>query len=400
MRKRLHALWQTLLHEHTAPSRLAAAVLVGCIVGCTPLFGFHILLCIALSFALRLNQLVVYGAANLSIPPLVPFIGFASVQLGERALHGRWLALARSDFRREQIKHLARLFFVDWMVGGAILGTTIGLVAGGITFAILRARRRATALVTLDGDIGAAAANARDHRNSIATTAAAPISDDRGPGDAAIGAAIGAARLRYDGLHPRFKWYARMKYVMDPCYRAIAPRVPAGAFLVDVGSGLGMLPVLVGVLGGGRRALGVEWDAAKVACGVHAARGLTGIEVVAGDARSFAVPPCDVVTLVDMLHYWDADTQRALLARCRAALRPGGRLLVREGDPARRGGARFTRVAERLVTRLGWNRGPAVHFRPVAELRADLESLGFTVTLDEVAARTHPGNVLFVCDLP
>ena len=391
MRKQLRALWQTLLHEHTAPIRLAAAVLVGCIVGCTPLFGFHILLCLALAFVLRLNKLVVYGAANLSIPPLVPFIGFASVQLGERALHGRWLALTRHDFRLDQVRQLARLFFVDWMVGGAILGTTIGLVAGAITFAILRARRRSVAgagpaATAADGGVTAGAVAIAG-----AGLAAADAADD------GLTAAIERARGRYDGLHPRFKWYARMKYVMDPAYRAIVARVPAGAFAVDLGSGLGMLPVLLGVVGGERRALGVEWDAAKVACGVHAARGLAGVDVVAGDARSFAIPPCDVVTLVDMLHYWDVDTQRALLARCRAALRPGGRLLVREGDPARRGGARFTRVVERVVTRLGWNRGPAVHFRAVADLRADLEALGFTVTIDEVAARTHPGNVLIVC---
>jgi hypothetical protein len=130
-------------------------VLVGCIVGCTPLFGFHILLCIALSFALGLNKLVVYGAANLSIPPLVPFIGFASVQLGERTLHGRWLSLARADFPARSGAQLARLFFVDWMVGGAILGSAIGLVAGGVTFAILRARRRAALAagpIAVDGD--------------------------------------------------------------------------------------------------------------------------------------------------------------------------------------------------------------------------------------------------------
>jgi uncharacterized protein (DUF2062 family)/SAM-dependent methyltransferase len=391
LRKQLRALWQTLLYEYTAPSRLAAAVLVGCIVGCTPLFGFHILLCIALSFALRLNKLVVYGAANLSIPPLVPFIGFASVQLGERALHGRWLALQRHDFRLDQVRQLARLFFVDWMVGGAILGTAIGLVAGGITFAILRARRRSLAA---GGGVAGVASGTVDASGAVD----ANVANVEASADDAITAAIERARRRYDGLHPRFKWYARLKYVMDPAYRAIVARVPPGAFAVDLGSGLGMLPVLLGVAGGERRALGVEWDAAKVACGVHAARGLTGIEVVAGDARSFAIPPCDVITLVDMLHYWDADTQRALLARCRAALRPGGRLLVREGDPARRGGARFTRVVERVVTRLGWNHGPAVHFRPVADLRDDLAALGFAVTVDEVAAHTHPGNVLLVCE--
>jgi uncharacterized protein (DUF2062 family)/SAM-dependent methyltransferase len=371
IRKRLHALWKELLHEHTAPGRLAAAVLVGCIVGCTPLFGLHFFVCVALAYALRLNKLVVYGAANLSIPPMVPLLGFASVQLGERILHGGWLALARSDFALANVRRLAKLFFIDWMVGGVVLGAAIGLVAGGITWAIL-ARRRARA--------------------------AAGVSD-------ALGGAIERARRRYDGLHPKYKWYARMKYVMDPCYRAIAPLVPPGAFTVDLGSGLGMLPVLLGVVGEGRSALGVEWDVAKVACGAHAARGhdgappLDGIRVIEGDARTAEIPACDVITLVDMLHYWDADVQRALLARCRAALKPGGRLLVREGDPAARGGARWTRAVEAVVTRLGWNRGPRVRFRPVAELRADLEGLGFDVRIDEVAARTHPGNVLLVAEL-
>ncbi|MDB4970034.1 MAG: hypothetical protein JWN44_5723 [Myxococcales bacterium] len=365
LRRRLHALWRELLQEHTAPGRLAAAVLVGCIVGCTPLFGLHFFVCVALAYALGLNKLVVYGAANLSIPPMVPLLGFASVQLGERLSHGRWLALHRSDFALANVRALAKVFFVDWMVGGLVLGAAIGVVAGGLTWAIL-ARRRTRA--------GAA-------------------------GDA-LGQAIERARRRYDGLHPKYKWYARMKYVMDPCYRAIVPLVPPGAFTVDLGSGLGMLPVLLGVVGDGRRALGVEWDAAKVACGAHASRDLDGIQVLEGDARDADLPACDVITLVDMLHYWDAGVQRALLSRCRAALRPGGRLLVREGDPAARGGARWTRFVEGVVTRLGWNRGPAVRFRPVAELRADLEALGFAVRIDEVAARTHPGNVLLVAELP
>jgi len=365
MRKRLRELWRTIVHEHTAPGRVAAAIVVGAVVGCTPLFGLHIVVCLALAWLLGLNKLIVYGAANLSIPPLVPLIGFASVQLGERLRHGAWLAVHRSDFALAHIRTVAKTFFVDWMLGGVVLGAAIGLIAAAITWLLLSRR---------------AAARARD----------AAVD--------AIGVAIDAARRRYDGLHPRFKWYARMKYVMDPCYRAIAPLVPAGAFAVDLGSGLGMLPVLLGVLGDGRRALGIEWDRKKVDCGVHAARGLPDIRVVEGDARSAELPPCDVITLVDMLHYWDAEAQRAILSRCRAALRPGGRLLVREGDPSRRGGARFTRAVEAIVTKLGWNRGPAVRFRPVAELRADLEALGFRVRIDEVAARTHPGNVLLVCD--
>jgi len=100
-----------------------------------------------------------------------------------------------------------------------------------------------------------------------------------------------------------------------------------------------------------------------------------------------------------VLHYYDVDTQRAVLARCRAALRFVGRLLVREGDRDRAGGAVWIRLVERAAVALGWNRGPSVRFRPVADLRADLEALGFRVQVDEVAGKLHPGNVLLVCDL-
>lgn len=208
--------------------------------------------------------------------------------------------------------------------------------------------------------------------------------------------AIEAAAARYVGLHPRFRWYARVKYRMDPCYRAIARHIGEDSFTVDLGTGLGMLPVLLGELGGRRRVLGVDWDRRKVRCGLHASRGLPGVEVVEGDLRAFALPACDVITLVDVLHYYEAPGQLEILRRCRAALGPGGRLLIREGDGARPGGARVTRIVERWATRMGWNRGPGMRFRPVGELRTALVGLGFRVDEAEVSGRFHPGNVLLV----
>jgi SAM-dependent methyltransferase len=211
--------------------------------------------------------------------------------------------------------------------------------------------------------------------------------------------AVKAAAARYAGLRPRFRWYARAKYHLDPCYRAIAGHIREDSFTVDLGSGLGMLPVLLGELGGRRRALGVDWDREKVRCGRHAARGLPGVEIVEGDLHAFAVPACDVITLVDVLHYYDGPRQEEILERCRTALGPGGRLLIREGDGARPGGARFTRIVETWITRMGWNRGPTVRFRPISELRTALIKLGFHVNEDEVASRLNPGNVLLVAGL-
>jgi len=211
--------------------------------------------------------------------------------------------------------------------------------------------------------------------------------------------AIQAAAARYVGLHPRFHWYARLKYHMDPCYRAVARHIGEDSFTVDLGTGLGMLPVLLGELGERRQALGVEWDREKVRCGLHASRGLPAVEMVEGDLQAFALPACDVITLVDVLHYYEAHRQEEILKRCRAALRPGGRLLIREGDGARPGGASFTRTIERCATRMGWNRGPMVRFRPISELHTALVGLGFRVDEDKVASRFHPGNVLLVAGL-
>ena len=83
-----------------------------------------------------------------------------------------------------------------------------------------------------------------------------------------------------------------------------------------------------------------------------------------------------------------------LLRRVVASLRPGGSLLIRETDPARRGGAGLTRFVERAAVRLGWNLGPKVTYRPISELSSLLSSLGLAVDVVELAATTHPGNVL------
>ena len=47
-----------------------------------------------------------------------------------------------------------------------------------------------------------------------------------------------------------------------------------------------------------------------------------------------------------------------LTQRAASALRPGGQLLIRETDPERRGAVRLTRLIERPMVRLGWNRPP------------------------------------------
>jgi len=398
LHRRILQVWQLLWSQHRAPGRVFFALLLGFVVGCTPLFGVQIFICMALARLLRLNLPIMYAAANISIPPMVPVLGLTSVQLGTWLTTGHALALSRADFATGQLHQTVQRLFWAWLRGGVLLGTLLGLLIGGAVYVLLTLRnRRARAPDSFLNQVPSTM-HTQAHDPVPSSTALATF--DAAATPAQLARALAAATQRYAKTPRKFRYYALAKYRMDPCYRALAARIPAGSSVVDLGCGLGMLAVLLGELGQGRQALGIDWDEAKVAAGQVAAAGLPAVTLQRADAREFVVPPCEVVTIVDVLHYYEPAVQTAILARAAAALRPGGLLLVRETDPARAGGARLTRSIERLMVRLGWNRGPTVYYRPIEALHADLRALGLSSSQVEVAGATHPGNVLLCAQKP
>lgn len=370
LRERIHQLGRLILSQHRSPFRVAVALFLGFVVGCTPTFGVQILICLALATVLRLNLPIMYAAANISIPPLIPVIGLASVQLGEWAAHGRLATLSQADFAADRLHDTVVRFFWAWVRGGVLLGAAIGVLVGGAVYLGLRRR-------------------ARLHPHPEEAALPDPLVQ-----------VIARSQQRFLPAHPRYRYYARYKYRLDPVYTALCQRVPQDAEVLDLGCGLGMLPIALAEAGRGRRQLGLDWDAEKIAVGQQAAADLPSVQLQRADIHQSALPPCDVVTLIDVLHYYEPAKQDALLSRVVAALRPGGLLLIRETDPERRGGAGLTRFIERAMVRLGWNLGPAVRYRSLGGLQQALETLGLTVEVTELAATTHPGNVLLSCRKP
>jgi uncharacterized protein (DUF2062 family)/SAM-dependent methyltransferase len=356
-----------LLAQHRTPGRVAWALGLGLIIGCTPLFGVQVFLCIAVAYLLRLNFVIVYAAANISIPPLAPFIGLSAVRLGELVRQGRWVALARGDFFSMSPFALAKRFFVAWLIGGTLLGAGLGLLVGGLTYVLLR-RRQA------------------QHKSQ-------PLSPAEQK-EAAIDAALQRAARRYDRALPRYRYYARAKYRLDPCYRELLLRIPAGSHTVDLGCGQALLGVALAELGEGRSSLGIDWDSVKLTAARIATTELAACAILEADVREAALPACDVVALCDVLHYYQPDTQRQILRRAVSALRPGGQLLLRETDGSADSQAGRTRLFERWMVRLGWNRAPQVYYRALHELRDELVALGLSVSQQAAAGATHPGNFL------
>ncbi len=117
-----------------SPQRIGLSVALGVLVGCSPFYGVHFFLCAGLSYLLRLDLITCYLAANISIPPLMPLLIFAELQLGSMLLSGELVHFSLDAFVYEspqtletQLLHASQ----DLLVGAALLGVILGVVLGG-----------------------------------------------------------------------------------------------------------------------------------------------------------------------------------------------------------------------------------------------------------------------------
>jgi SAM-dependent methyltransferase len=189
-----------------------------------------------------------------------------------------------------------------------------------------------------------------------------------------------------------FHW-VRTKLLGDPVAKIVAEL--ASGSLLDVGTGRGQVPLLLLLLGRVSRVRGIDWDAAKIAAASRAAEGLDA-SFLQGDARTAPLEPCDTVLLIDVLHYFTVAEQDAILDRAAAAVRPGGRILVREADATAGWRSLATFWEERLFTSLRVNRGERLRFRPARDLVRRLEVAGLSCEVRPAWAGTPFSNVLVI----
>ena len=363
---RLRRAFYDLRTEYAGAGREAAAIGVGVFIGCSPFFGFHLLMCWAVGSVFRLNRLQVYLAANVSNPVFAPFLIFAELQTGAFMRRGSFQSLTLAAIRTTDVW----TFGIDYLLGAIVVGAGLGAIAAAATYAALH-----------------------------------------GPADdPAFAALVRRASDRYVATSITAWEFARGKLRGDPVYRhaLCGGLLPSGGVLVDVGCGQGlMLAILAEAArqtGSGTRPAGRAFPRFDRLIGVERRRRVASLarkalgsdaEVLERDARSIATGSCRAVLFFDVLHMMPWDDQEAIVRAMAMALEPGGVILVREADAS--AGWRFAGI--RAVNRskavlLGaWRQ--EFHFRTKIEWLACFARLGLAADVRPMGEGTPFANVLF-----
>lgn len=113
--------------------RVSLAIAFGVFMGIVPIWGYQLLVGFTIAHLLRINKAVFFLAANISLPPMIPFILYLSYILGGLSF-GEFSWQIDMEITFETIgKNLKQ-----YIVGSMILATTAGLLSGILSYPILR----------------------------------------------------------------------------------------------------------------------------------------------------------------------------------------------------------------------------------------------------------------------
>ncbi len=135
-------LWRRLKEEAVRPEESswhkALSIGFGLFMGIVPIWGFQLAVGIPLAFLLKLNRVLFVAAANISIPPMIPLIVYASYRMGAPFVGDDRVRIERfADLTLEAI----HWNMMQYLLGAMLLALAAGLMGSLVSWAVLRGAR-------------------------------------------------------------------------------------------------------------------------------------------------------------------------------------------------------------------------------------------------------------------
>jgi glycosyltransferase involved in cell wall biosynthesis len=132
--KNLKRVWkEEVIAAHESTNKKALSVGVGLFFGIVPIWGFQFALAIFTAVFFKLNKIIVGLSAQISVPPLIPFVLYASVKTGEFVL-GQKVNL---DFTKLLSVETLKNLYV-YYIGATVLSIAAGIAGFLVTWILLK----------------------------------------------------------------------------------------------------------------------------------------------------------------------------------------------------------------------------------------------------------------------
>lgn len=124
---------EEIIAKHESPASKANSVALGLFFGIVPIWGFQFATALIVAHLLRLNKVVVGLTAQISVPPMIPFILYGSIKTGE------WILNEEVHIKFSRMLSVETLNNIYVYAVGACVLSVIAAVAGWIaTFLSLK----------------------------------------------------------------------------------------------------------------------------------------------------------------------------------------------------------------------------------------------------------------------
>lgn len=128
---------RNIIHSPESNARIASAIGFGVFMGVMPIWGYQMICAFALAHILKLNKVITLVAANISLPPLIPFIIFGGYWTGCELL-GQPVIISFQQIDMTSIGGI----LVQYIFGSIIFGIVLAVLCWVVSMLLLSVFRR------------------------------------------------------------------------------------------------------------------------------------------------------------------------------------------------------------------------------------------------------------------